>query len=88
MLIYRLRRLACTGRKDARALLNTQETMLTIFVIYRPYQQLTHHAASGCGMGAGDLIGTGTISGSETNQHGTKRELGCLFDKTPYSQST
>jgi fumarylacetoacetase len=40
----------------------------------------THHAKSGCGMGAGDLIGTGTISGSGTNDKGEKTELGCLFE--------
>jgi fumarylacetoacetase len=31
-------------------------------------------------MGAGDLIGTGTISGSGTNDKGEKTELGCLFE--------
>lgn len=29
------------------------------YMYWTPYQQLTHHAASGCGMQTGDLIGTG-----------------------------
>ena len=47
---------------------------------WTPYQQLTHHAASGCGMQTGDLIGTGTISGSGTDENGGKVELGCLYE--------
>lgn len=57
------------------------------YMYWTPYQQLTHHAASGCGMQTGDLIGTGTISGSGTNAKGEKAELGCLYEvemtKTP-----
>lgn len=57
------------------------------YMYWTPYQQLTHHAASGCGMQTGDLIGTGTISGSGTNEKGEKAELGCLYEvemtKTP-----
>ncbi|KAK5132099.1 hypothetical protein LTR08_000349 [Meristemomyces frigidus] len=54
------------------------------YLYWTPYQQLTHHAASGCGMETGDLIGTGTISGSGRNDKGEKAELGCLYeaDKT------
>lgn len=50
------------------------------YMYWTPYQQLTHHAKSGCGMMSGDLIGTGTISGSGTNEKGEKTELGCLFE--------
>lgn len=50
------------------------------YMYWTPYQQLTHHAASGCGMQTGDLIGTGTISGSGTNEKGKKTELGCLYE--------
>lgn len=50
------------------------------YMYWTPYQQLTHHARSGCGMMPGDLIGTGTISGSGTNEKGEKAELGCLFE--------
>ena len=31
-------------------------------------------------MQTGDLIGTGTISGSGINEKGEKAELGCLYD--------
>lgn len=50
------------------------------YLYWTPYQQLTHHAASGCGMETGDLIGTGTISGSGKNEEGKKAELGCLYE--------
>ena len=33
------------------------------YMYWSPYQQLAHHAAAGCGLASGDLIGTGTISG-------------------------
>tara|TARA_R110002110_G_scaffold7228_4_gene36625 strand:+ start:4009 stop:5286 length:1278 start_codon:yes stop_codon:yes gene_type:complete len=38
-------------------------------------QQLTHHASSGCAMNAGDLLGSGTISGPEKSQRGSLLEL-------------
>jgi fumarylacetoacetase len=47
---------------------------------WTPYQQLTHHAASGCGMTTGDMIGTGTISGAGVDGDGQKAELGCLYE--------
>ncbi|KAI7579371.1 hypothetical protein KC316_g9474 [Hortaea werneckii] len=50
------------------------------YLYWTPYQQLTHHAASGCGMETGDLIGTGTISGLGRNEKGEKCELGCLYE--------
>jgi fumarylacetoacetase len=50
------------------------------YLYWTPYQQLTHHAASGCGMQVGDLIGTGTISGSGTDERGQMTELGCLYE--------
>ncbi|KAK3639615.1 hypothetical protein LTR56_012400 [Elasticomyces elasticus] len=50
------------------------------YLYWTPYQQLTHHAASGCGMQTGDLIGTGTISGAGKNDKGEKAELGCLYE--------
>ncbi|KAF2716445.1 fumarylacetoacetate hydrolase [Polychaeton citri CBS 116435] len=50
------------------------------YLYWTPYQQLTHHAASGCGMETGDLIGTGTISGSGVDDKGQKTELGCLYE--------
>ncbi|MGJ8626071.1 MAG: fumarylacetoacetase [Sulfitobacter sp.] len=42
---------------------------------YSAAQQLTHHASSGCAMNAGDLIGSGTISGPEKSQRGSLLEL-------------
>ncbi|GAB7358366.1 hypothetical protein MBLNU230_g2436t1 [Neophaeotheca triangularis] len=50
------------------------------YLYWTPYQQLAHHAASGCGMETGDLIGTGTISGSGVDERGEKVELGCLYE--------
>ena len=51
------------------------------YLYWTPYQQLTHHAASGCGLHTGDLVGTGTISGSGVDAHTrAKAELGCLYE--------
>jgi len=50
------------------------------YLYWTPYQQLAHHAASGCGMETGDLIGTGTISGSGRDEKGRMNELGCLYE--------
>ncbi|MGC1498242.1 MAG: fumarylacetoacetase [Sulfitobacter sp.] len=42
---------------------------------YSAAQQLTHHASSGCAINAGDLLGSGTISGPEKSQRGSMLEL-------------
>ncbi|GGA31295.1 fumarylacetoacetase [Neptunicoccus cionae] len=42
---------------------------------YSSAQQLAHHASSGCEMGAGDLLGSGTISGVEKHQRGALLEI-------------
>jgi fumarylacetoacetase len=42
---------------------------------YSSAQQLTHHASSGCAMNAGDLLGSGTISGPEKSERGSLLEL-------------
>ncbi len=42
---------------------------------YSAAQQLAHHASSGCAMNAGDLLGSGTISGTEKSQRGSLLEL-------------
>ncbi len=42
---------------------------------YSAPQQLAHHASSGCAMNAGDLLGSGTISGPEKHQRGSLLEL-------------
>lgn len=42
---------------------------------YSSAQQLAHHASSGCAMRTGDLLGSGTISGSEKGSYGSLLEL-------------
>ncbi|SMP34569.1 fumarylacetoacetase [Shimia sagamensis] len=42
---------------------------------YSAAQQLTHHAVGGCGMNAGDLLGSGTISGPKKSEFGSLMEL-------------
>ncbi|GLO79337.1 fumarylacetoacetase [Sulfitobacter pontiacus] len=42
---------------------------------YSAPQQLAHHAASGCAMNAGDLLGSGTISGPDKDARGSLLEL-------------
>ncbi|MEO7085572.1 MAG: fumarylacetoacetase [Gemmatimonadaceae bacterium] len=39
-------------------------------------QLVTHHASNGCDLRAGDLLGSGTVSGS------TKESRGCLLERT------
>lgn len=38
-------------------------------------QQLAHHTVSGCNMQAGDLLGSGTISGPTQDSFGSMLEL-------------
>ncbi|MEI6573047.1 MAG: fumarylacetoacetase [Alphaproteobacteria bacterium] len=42
---------------------------------YSAAQQLAHHTTSGCAMNTGDLLGSGTISGSTKNSQGSLLEL-------------
>jgi fumarylacetoacetase len=42
---------------------------------YSSAQQLAHHSTSGCPMTAGDLLGSGTISGPKKHQRGALLEL-------------
>lgn len=42
---------------------------------YSAAQQLAHHASSGCAMNAGDLLGSGTISGPGKHERGSLLEL-------------
>ncbi|MGB1209625.1 MAG: fumarylacetoacetase, partial [Paracoccaceae bacterium] len=44
-------------------------------IYYSAAQQLAHHASSGCAMNAGDLLGSGTISGPEKSERGSLLEL-------------
>lgn len=43
---------------------------------WTPSQLLTHHAAGGCNLNAGDLLGSGTLSGPHPSQAGS------LIEKT------
>ncbi len=42
---------------------------------YSAAQQLAHHSTSGCPMNAGDLLGSGTISGATKPERGSLLEL-------------
>ncbi len=42
---------------------------------YSAAQQVAHHTTSGCAMSAGDLLGSGTISGAESDSRGSLLEL-------------
>ena len=42
---------------------------------YSAAEQLCHHAIGGCAMNAGDLLGSGTISGPERSEFGSLMEL-------------
>ena len=42
---------------------------------YSAAQQLAHHASSGCPMTPGDLLGSGTVSGTEPDSRGSMLEL-------------
>ncbi|OYX44926.1 MAG: fumarylacetoacetase [Rhodobacterales bacterium 32-67-9] len=42
---------------------------------YSAAQQLAHHTTSGCAMNTGDLLGSGTISGTEKGARGSLLEL-------------
>ncbi len=38
-------------------------------------QQLTHHTVTGCNLNVGDILGSGTISGTEKGSYGSMLEL-------------
>ena len=42
---------------------------------YSAAEQLCHHASGGCGMNAGDVLGSGTISGPNPSEYGSLIEL-------------
>jgi fumarylacetoacetase len=45
------------------------------YMYWSSVQQLVHHASSGCVMNVGDLLGSGTISGSEKHERGSLLEI-------------
>lgn len=54
---------------------------------YSAAQQLAHHTTSGCPMNAGDLLGSGTISGATDSERGSLLELS-WGGKTPIQLDT
>jgi len=50
-------------------------------------QQLVHHSVTGCNMRAGDLLGSGTISGAKPEERGSILELSWA-GKNPIKLST
>jgi fumarylacetoacetase len=42
---------------------------------WTPAQMVAHHTINGCNLQPGDLLGTGTISGSKTEEYGSLLEL-------------
>lgn len=59
------------GRSQSLAKVNYAAAMY-----WSPAQMLTHHASNGCNLRSGDLLGSGTISGT------TPDSLGSLLEKT------
>jgi len=49
---------------------------------WTPAQQLTHHSVTGCSMRAGDLLGSGTVSGDHDKAFGSMLELSWKGSKT------
>jgi len=54
---------------------------------YSVAQTITHHAVTGCNMSVGDMLGSGTISGTEKSQYGSMLEL-CWGGKEPIQLPT
>jgi fumarylacetoacetase len=59
------------GASEASQITKTNASHL----YYAAAQQLAHHASSGCAMTAGDLLGSGTISGPAAHERGSLLEL-------------
>ena len=45
------------------------------YLYYSVAQTIAHHSVTGCNMGVGDMLGTGTISGPDKSQFGSMLEL-------------
>jgi fumarylacetoacetase len=58
---------------------NSRETTISKsnfkYMYWNMSQQLAHHTINGCNMRVGDLCGSGTISGPETESYGSMLEL-------------
>jgi fumarylacetoacetase len=58
--------------------METSDKLLTTnykYMYWSAAQQLAHHSVSGCNMQPGDLLGSGTISGTEKSEYGSLLEL-------------
>ena len=53
----------------------------TKYLYWTFQQQLTHHSVSGCNMRAGDLLGSGTLSGTTEAEYGSLIELSWKGEK-------
>jgi len=59
------------------------------YMYWSANQQLTHHTVTGCNMNVGDLLGSGTISGTEKGSFGSLLELSWIAKdpiKLPYGE--
>lgn len=45
------------------------------YLYFSVAQTIAHHSVTGCNMSVGDMLGTGTISGSDASQYGSMLEL-------------
>jgi fumarylacetoacetase len=63
--------LRATGMNEAKTICRTNFK----YMYWSSVQQLVHHAACGCAMNVGDLLGSGTISGPEKHQRGSLLEI-------------
>ena len=45
------------------------------YLYWSPEQQLAHHTVTGCNLRVGDMLGSGTISGTQKNEFGSFLEL-------------
>lgn len=52
------------------------------YMYWTANQQITHHSVTGCSMSVGDLLGSGTISGTDESS------LGCLLESTKSGAKT
>ncbi|MDR6302201.1 fumarylacetoacetase [Mesonia maritima] len=65
---------------------NSEETVLTHsnfkYLYWNMSQQLAHHTINGCPVNSGDMMGSGTISGSKPDSFGSMLELSWNGKKT------
>ena len=45
------------------------------YLYYSVPQTIAHHTVTGCNLSVGDMLGSGTISGTEKSQYGSMLEL-------------